>query len=329
MKPENTAHGTCNGRQPAAPSRREFFKKAVALAWSFLFAGGTASRVLAREQKLNSRPKKNTPTQCDLAVVRGDNVRQSLRRALDELGGLDRFVRKGDTVVVKPNIGWNRGPELAANTNPDLINELVLLCRRAGARRVRVFDNTCNNEKMCYRNSGIQDAVTRAGGEIYFVTQWKFLPGNFPEGSAMQSWPIFRDAVECDCFINVPIAKHHSLTGLTLSMKNLMGVCGGSRGTMHWNIDTKLAELTSFINPDLTIIDAYRILLRHGPSSGNPGDVELKKTVLASRDPVLADAFAATLFNLKPGDIGHIVKAARRNIGTMDIASASIRRIDL
>ncbi|HOO71856.1 MAG TPA: DUF362 domain-containing protein [Spirochaetota bacterium] len=310
-------------------SRKNFLKYSAAAVWSLLFAGGALKQLMGQEKNLRPRKKRAVSCACSLAVIRGDDIRASLRKALDELGGLGLFVKKNDTVVIKPNIGWNRGPEFAANTNPDLVNELVTLCYRSGAKKVRVFDNTCNNEKMCYHNSGIYRAVKDAGGDIYYVSDWKFIPANFPYESPMQDWPIYKDAVECDCFINVPVAKHHSLTGLTLSMKNLMGVCGGSRGQMHWGIDKKLADLTAFINPDLTIIDAYKILLRHGPSGGNTNDVETRKTIIAGPDPVLADAYATTLFNMRPSDVGYIVRGAEKKIGSMDISSASIKKVTI
>ncbi|NTV52479.1 MAG: DUF362 domain-containing protein, partial [Candidatus Firestonebacteria bacterium] len=176
-------------------------------------------------------------------------------------------------------------------------------------------------------NSGIYDAVKKAGGLVFYVSDWKFYPGQFPPNSAMADWPIFRDAVECDCFINVPVAKHHALTGLTLSMKNLMGVCGGSRGQMHWNIDQKLAELTAYIKPNLTVIDATRVLLRHGPTGGDMADVRRLNTVVAGTDPVLTDAYAATLMERKPEDIGHIRAAAEMKLGSLDLKHAHIRKL--
>ncbi|MBN1497652.1 MAG: DUF362 domain-containing protein [Spirochaetes bacterium] len=278
---------------------------------------------------LRARAKRPVATACDLAVVKGESPAAITRKAIETLGGIDRFVRKGDTVVIKPNIGWNRAPEYAATTNPEVIATLVALCRAAGARRVKVFDRTCNDAAMCYANSGIADAVRKSGGSIYHVINAKFIPGQFPPGSLMESWPVYRDAVECDCFISAPVAKHHGLSGLTLSMKNLMGVCGGNRGQMHWNIDRKLAELTKFINPDLTIIDAYRILTRNGPSSGRLGDVKTMKTVVAGADPVLADAFAATLFDQQPNDIAHIRKAVEMGVGSADIARSKIMKIQI
>ena len=281
------------------------------------------------DTKLSPRKKRAFKTPCDLAVVQGDSPAAITRRAIDALGGMGRFVRKGDIVVVKPNIGWDQAPEYAATTNPEVVAVLVKLCLAAGAKRVKVFDNTCNQAAMCYHSSGIAEAVTKAGGHILHVNRKKFMPARFPSGSAMDGWPIYLDAVECDCFINVPIAKHHSLCELTLSMKNLMGVCGGSRGMIHWNIDKKLPELTQFINPELTVIDAYRILKRNGPTGGSLEDVKLMKTVIAGTDPVLADAYAATLFGIKPADIGHIRIAEKQKLGSADITRANIKKIAL
>ncbi|MFC1504584.1 DUF362 domain-containing protein [Spirochaetota bacterium] len=240
---------------------------------------------------------------------------------------MKRFVKKGDVVVIKPNIGFNRTPEQAATTNPDVVYALVDMCYEAGARLVKVFDNPCTVAEMSYENSGIAQAVKKAGGEIYYISGWKFYPASLSPKSLMNGWPIYRDAVHCDCFINVPIAKQHGFTGVTLSMKNLMGVCGGGRGLIHQSIDIKLAELTGFIKPDLTVIDAYRILIRNGPSGGNLSDVEEKNIVLASADPVLADAYATSFFNLKPEQVGYVKMGAEYGLGSMNIKKADIKKI--
>ncbi len=276
---------------------------------------------------LNPRERRPVTTECDLSVIKGNDPGAITRKAVEALGGIERFVKPGDIVVIKPNIAWNYNEEFATNTNPAVVEALVRMCRDAGAKAVKVFDRACINPKISYSVSGIQDAVRRAGGMIYHVTDWKFIPARMSEKAAMNEWPIYRDAVECDCFINVPVAKHHSLAGLTLSIKNLMGVCGGSRGQMHWNISRKLAELTHFIKPDLTVIDCYRILLRHGPSGGRKQDVSLKKTVIAGVDPVLADSYAATLFNKRPHDIGHIKTSAELGVGSSDLSRADIMKL--
>ena len=310
-------------------SRKDFLRGLVASTGAAALIKSVSPVLAGTEQKLPPRKKRAIKTACDLAVIKGANPASATRKAVEALGGIGLFVRRGDTVVVKPNIGWDRAPEYAATTNPEVVATLIRLCREAGAKKVMVFDRTCNEAEMCYRNSGIQEAVTRAGGHIVHVTDWKFIAGAFPEGSALESWPIYRDAVECDCFINVPIAKHHSLSGLTLSMKNLMGVCGGPRGQIHWNIDRKLPELTKFINPELTVIDASRILVRHGPSGGSLKDVRKTNTLIAGTDPVLADSYAATLFDRRPADIGHLRAGEELGVGTTNIARASIRKISI
>lgn len=310
-------------------SRRSFLKKMAMLLGPLMVSLSGNKFLFGADKQLSPRKTRPVKTLHDLAVIKGNDIRKITRRAVDELGGIKKFVKKNDIVVIKPNIGWDRAPEYAANTNPELIAELVKMCLEAGAKRVNVFDRTCNEDRMCYLNSGIQQEVKKAGGRIYLVSDWKFIPGNFPRGSKMQNWPIYQDAVECDCFINVPIAKHHGLTGLTLSIKNLMGVCGGNRGQIHWNIDEKLADLAAFIKPDLTIIDAFRVLTAHGPVGGNLKDVALKKTVIAGIDPVLADSFAAKLMDRDPHDIGYIARSAELKLGSMDLNKAKIKTVQI
>ena len=315
----------------AAPlSRAGFLRWTGIIIAALAFPFKNKQKLFAAAGKtLSPRTRRNVTTPYDMTVATGNDPAAITRAAIDALGGISLFVKPGDTVVIKPNIGWDRSPEQAGNTNPAVIHTLVTLCREAKAKTVKVFDTPCNDIRKTYQNSGIEKAVKDAGGIILYPAQWKYLPGQFPSGAAMSDWPIYQDAVACDCFINVPVAKHHGLTDVTLSIKNLMGVCGGSRGTMHWNIAQKLAELAAFIQPDLTVIDAYRILLRHGPTGGNLADVEQRKTIIASADPVLADSYAASFFNKLPQDIGYIKASAQMGLGSMDIKKARIKKVSL
>ncbi len=310
-------------------SRKSFIKFTGILAAFMLIRTRSARNAFAKAagQTLKPRAKRIVQTDYDLAVAVGENPAAITRKAVDTLGGMRKFVKPGDVVVIKPNIGWDRTPEQAGCTNPYVVAELVTMAKESGARTVKVFDYPCNDPRRTYKNSGIQDAVKKAGGLIYYCDDWQYYPAQYPAGAAMGDWAVYRDAVECDCFINVPIAKNHGLTGLTLSMKNLMGVCGGRRGSIHWNIDQKLAEITEFIKPNLTVIDAYRILLRNGPTGGDIEDVEKKNTVIASADPVLADAYATTLFGMRPQDVGYIQAGAKRGLGSMEISKANIKVI--
>jgi uncharacterized protein (DUF362 family) len=200
----------------------------------------------------------------------------------------------------------------------------VDMCFKAGAKRVNIFDNTCNDPKRCYENSGIEKLAREKGANVYFVDDWNVLKAKFSYDSPMEGWPIYRDALECDTFINAPVLKNHGLTGLTLSMKNLMGICSGNRGQIHFNIGVKLAHLTDFIKPDLNVIDAYRALERNGPTGGNLEDVLNIKTVIMSSDPVLCDSYAAKLMGKDPMSISYINQASKLNLGSADLEKADI-----
>jgi uncharacterized protein (DUF362 family) len=235
---------------------------------------------------------------------------------------MDRFVRQGDVVVVKPNIGWDRTVEMAANTHPEVVTSLVHLCLEAGARLVRIFDRTCNDERRCYTRSGIRAAVEKIGSErvsLEYVDPRSYSEVAIRGGRAFDRWEFYLPALEADRLINVPIAKHHSISGLTLGMKNLMGVIGGNRGRLHSNIAEALTDIASVLHADLTVVDATRILVANGPQGGRIQDVRSPETLIASPDIVAADAYAATLFNLAPEDIPTIVAAARRGLGVMDL----------
>jgi uncharacterized protein (DUF362 family) len=265
----------------------------------------------------------------DLVIAEGNDSYKNTVSAVAAMGGMQRFVNKGDVVVVKPNMGWDRVPAEAANTDPAVVAALVELCYRAGAKRVNVFDVPCNDERRVHENSGIARAAKEKGAFVYFVDHWNIVKAKFAYESPMAGWPILRDAVVCDTFINVPVLKHHGLTGLTLSMKNLMGVCSGKRGQMHVDIGRKLADLTDFISPDLTVIDATRVLTRNGPSGGNTADVITMNKLVVATDSVMADAFAASLMDKDPMSISYIREGALRGLGSADLLKANIFKVQV
>lgn len=300
--------------------RREFLKQVAAWSAGAAFAAPVFS--IARTSAAETGAAQSL-----LAVVRGKDYAAITVAAIEKLGGMGKFVSKGAKVVVKPNIGWDRTPEHAANTNPEVVKAIVKLCLDQGAAQVQVFDRSCNDARRCYANSGILAAVESLKdprATCPFADDRKFIPVKIENGKAITEWNIHRDALEADCYINVPVAKHHGLTKLTLGLKNIMGVCGGSRGKIHQQIAQKLADLNSLVRPKLTVIDATRILLRHGPQGGNLEDVEVRDTVIASADPVAADAYATTLFGMKPEDIEPTVAAHRMGLGEMDLAKVKI-----
>ncbi len=254
----------------------------------------------------------------EMAVITGDDPAQLARQAIEELGGIRRFISRGDVVLVKPNIGWDRTPEQAANTNPDVIAEVIRQCSGAGAKRVIVTDMSCNDPRRCFQRSGIAEAAQSAGAEVILPDPAMFKEVDL-QGEVLRAWPVLSPFLNVDKVINIPIAKHHSLTGTTLGMKNWYGMLGGPRHQLHQRIHESLVDLADFVQPTLTIIDCYRILVRNGPTGGNLQDVLLKKTMVAGTNPVALDAYVAKAFwNLEVSDLPYLRMAANRGLGTYE-----------
>ncbi|MBI2875767.1 MAG: DUF362 domain-containing protein [Candidatus Tectomicrobia bacterium] len=264
----------------------------------------------------------------DLAIAKGRSPEAITRAAVEALGGMGRFISRGDIVVVKPNIGWDRVPEQAANTNPDVVRTLVEMAYNAGARQVKVFDNTCNDPRRCYVRSGIQKAVEAVEGRVSFMDPRKFKEVTIP-GQVLKRWPLYTEILEADKIINVPIAKHHSLTRLTLAMKNWFGAIGGSRDRLHQQADQAIADLALVFKPALTVLDAYRVLVANGPQGGNLADVRSSQTVVVGIDQVAVDAYGATLFGLKGSDLGYLLKATERSLGQWDLSKLKLKKVEL
>lgn len=259
-----------------------------------------------------------------LSIAEGKDHAAITINAINAVGGIERFVKKGDVVVVKPNIGWDRKPEYAANTNPIVVKTIVDACINIGAKKVKVFDNTCNDPRRCYQSSGINSALKGIKGvELKYMEDERYKNIRL-NGVALKEWELYDEALSANVLINVPVAKHHSLTRLTLALKNMMGIMGGNRGYIHRNIEESLSDINKAVKSHLVIIDATRILLNHGPQGGSLSDVKVLDRVIASTDIVAADAYATTLFNLKPQDIPTTVTAYRRNLGEINLNKIKI-----
>ena len=248
------------------------------------FAAST-DRALTRDYRLHegSRALAELP---QLVVARNDPDPAALvRKAVDALGGMKRFISRGDVVVVKPNIGWDRTPIHAANTNPAVVAEVVRL-------------------------------VLDAGAEVVLPAAHRFR-GMRLKGEVLDDWPVFLPLVNADKVINVPIAKHHNLARYTAAMKNWYGSIGGRRNRLHQNIDVSIADLAQFIQPTLTIVDANRVLMRNGPQGGNIADAKDMHTVIATTDQVAADAYGCQLIGRTAAEIPYIVMGHERGLGTM------------
>jgi uncharacterized protein (DUF362 family) len=264
-----------------------------------------------------------------MTVVHGTPVATNVKTAIAKLGGMRRFVSTGDDVIIKPNICAPRAPEYAATTNPTVVATLVRLARGAGARRVRVMDNPISSSPAsCYSASGIASAVKAAGGSMQVMSASRYVNYSVP-GTLLDRHPIYRDVVECDVLINVPIAKDHGATGLTLAGKNLMG-CTSDRGRMHnLGLSRTIAELNAKLRPDLTVIDAIRILVANGPTGGSLGDVRRKDIVIACKDWVAADAYATRLFGKSPGYVPYIAAAATMGLGKASLSGLTVKKYEV
>jgi len=283
-------------------------------------------RALARKARVSVTPDSKLP---ELAIVQGEDPRQLAQRAVEELGGIRRFVSRQDVVVVKPNIGWDRTPEQGANTNPLLVAAVVRMCQEAGAAKIIVADVSCNEARRCYQRSGIAEAARAEGAEVILPEEQKFREADL-HGDVLGLWPVFQPFLEADKVINVPVAKQHSLTGVTLGMKNWYGILGGARHRLHQHIHESLADLADFMRPALTIMDAYRVLLRNGPTGGSLLDVALKKTVVASTDPVALDAYAAKAYwDLEIEQLPYLKLASQRGLGTTTFEKLRTRAVQL
>lgn len=304
------------------PSRRDFLKTTALAGGALLITDPLALGRAALAQPAD--PARMAIARWDASALATANLAAAAVRlteaALETLGGMTRFVSKGDVVWIKPNIGWNRRPELAANTNPDVVGTLVRLCLEAGAKTVKVGDHSCHPAKQAYRTSGIAAAAEANGAEVVYLDQRRFRDMELG-GDRLKTWPIYVEIAEADLVINVPVVKHHGLTRASLAMKNYMGVIGGRRGSWHQQMDPCLVDITRFMRPRLTVIDAVRILTAHGPQGGDPGDVAMRGTVAAGTDIVALDAFAAGLLGHDPGAIGTLRAAAAAGLGTVDYAS--------
>jgi uncharacterized protein (DUF362 family) len=261
----------------------------------------------------------------EMVVVQGDDPRALVRRAFADLGGVGRFIAQHDVVVLKPNIAWDRTPEQAANTNPDVVAETVKQCWAAGAKRVIVTDVSCNEAERCFHRSGIAAAARGEGAEVILPDPARFREVNLG-GEILQSWKVFEPFLIADKVINLPIAKQHDLTGATLGFKNWYGILGGERNRLHQQIHQSLVDLAAFMLPTLTLIDCYRVLLRNGPTGGNVEDVAVHKTLVAGTDPVALDAYVAKAYwNLDADALPYLKLAEKRGLGRSDFEHVRTR----
>ncbi|MCD6384891.1 DUF362 domain-containing protein [Candidatus Sumerlaeota bacterium] len=307
-------------------TRREFVKR-----MGSMILGLVSFPLISLADQPNLKTKKqplgSSTSFPDLVVAQGRDPAELVRKALQAYGGMKRFVKKGDVVVVKPNIAWDRLPAQAANTNPDVVKALVELAYEAGAKKVKVFDNTVNNPQSCYRRSGIMEKAQSAGAEVKFINPALFTKVKFSGTKFLTEWPIYKEALDCDVLINVPVAKTHGISTLTMALKNLMGIIGGARGRWHPQIHQALADLITKVRPQLTVLDAYRIMIKNGPTGGSVKDVKFVGKCIIGTDQVAVDSYGATLFGYKPQEIGYLRIANEMKLGEINLSKLHIKEI--
>jgi uncharacterized protein (DUF362 family) len=258
-----------------------------------------------------------------LAVTHGKDPEKMVRAAVDRIGGIRRFIKPGERVLIKPNVAWDRQPEQAANTNPLVVQAVVKLCLEAKAASVWVTDVPVNDAPRTFARSGIEDAVKRAGGMIKFTSESDFVSTDI-RGEALGVWPVSMFYHHVDKVINMPIVKHHSLSKCTMSMKNLYGVLGGRRNRLHQAINTSIADLATAIRPTFTLLDATRVLKRNGPTGGDLADVAVENTVIAGVDIVAVESYGVRFLDLTPADVPYITIAEQRGVGISDLKTLNM-----
>jgi len=310
--------------------RRKDFLKTIAVTGAAATVGGLSGNedvnLFAQDAKKEEK--------CDLVAVLGGEPDVMFQRAIAELGGMEKYVKKGQKVVIKPNVAWDRVPESAANTNPILVAEMVKQCLAAGASEVVVFDHTCDDWLKAYKTSGIEDAVIAAGG--------KMLPGNdesyYKEvaipGNKLTSAKIHSAILDCDVWFNVPVLKTHGGTKMTIALKNLMGIVWDRQIFHRTDLPQCIADSCALHKkPILNVVDAYRVMKSNGPKGQSLEDATVTKALFVSPDIVAVDTAAVKFFNqvveMPLSDVTHIEKAADLKLGTMNLESLNIKRIQI
>jgi len=304
--------------------RRDFCRKCVAV------TAGSWGAAFFNDTNLYGSDEKPLATVPDLVAVSNGEPDVMFDRAIEAIGGIGGVVGKGQTVVVKPNIAWDRPPETGADTNPLLVKRVVEHCVKAGAKKVYVFDHTCNNPQKTYLTSRIKAAAESAGGVVIFADDQKdYQEVSIGKAVTLKTAMVHKLIVNCDVFINVPVLKHHASTGLTIAMKNLMGAVWDRRFYHKSGLHECIAEFCLYRKPDLNVVDAYRVTMANGPQRARAEDIKIRKSLLLSKDIVAVDAAAAKLFGSEPAQTRHIQLAGDMGIGTMNLEKLNIKKITI
>ena len=309
--------------------RRKFLARAGKAGISIAAAGTVASLLYDRQgpktgvdtESLVTLPDFSVPdkTGQPISVVTGSDRVKTVNKAIELLGGIERFVKPGETIAIKPNVAFASPPKLGATANPELVAEVVRLCYEAGAKRVTVTDNPINDPASCFTLSGIGKAASEAGAKVILPKDHLFNRTTLEGGKLIRNWPVFFGPFEnVDKLIGISPVKDHARAGASMSMKNWYGLLGGRRNVFHQDINTIIAELSMMVRPTLVILDGTEVMMTNGPTGGSVSDLRRANTLIASTDCVAADSYGCTLLELKVSDLPYLAKAERAGAGTTD-----------
>jgi uncharacterized protein (DUF362 family) len=315
-------------------NRRDFLIKSARATAAAAVVGGAGFYFHNRESISVAKPlveAKNFAVAADksfpaVTLAKSEDHIAALHASLDAIGGIERFVQRGEKVTIKPNIGWDRTAAQGANTSPQLVAEMVRTCLAAGAAEVVVTDISCNDPRNCFVRSGIREAAEKAGAKVYLPADEDLIDVDL-RGEVLAVWPVLKYFIETDRLINMPITKQHSLTGCTIGMKNFYGILGGHRSQLHQKIDQSIVDLVTFSKPTLTIVDATRVMMRGGPTGGSLDDLAIHNTVLCGTDPVATDARSSEFLKLDPQRIGYFKLAEKAGLGSIDYKAVGYKEV--
>jgi uncharacterized protein (DUF362 family) len=313
--------------------RREFLTRAAKAGISIAAAGMVSYRLYDAigpkpgigAEELVAMADFSIPHQAGrtMSIVRGADRVKTVDKAIELLGGIERFVRPGETVAIKPNVAFASPPMLGATTHPELIAELVRLCySRGGAKKVYIADNPIYDPASCFTLSGIGKAAREAGAKVVWPKARSFKRTTLAGGKLIKNWPIFYEPLKnADKLIGIAPIKDHHRAGASMSIKNWYGLLGGRRNIFHQDINTIIAELAMLVKPTLVILDGTEVMMTNGPTGGSLSDLKRTNTLIASCDPVAADSYGCTLLDLKPSDLPYLAKVENAGAGTTDYES--------
>jgi uncharacterized protein (DUF362 family) len=262
-----------------------------------------------------------------MAIARGTDAGAMVRAAIGEMGGIARFIRPGDSVLLKPNVAFDRAPLLGATTSPAVLKAVAELCREAGAKKIIVADNPINQPEGCFFKSGIKAAADEIGAELMLPRRSSFEEVKI-DGEVLGTWTTFYEPFAvADKVIGIAPCKDHNLCSGSMTMKNWYGMLGGRRNQFHQAIHGIISDFPHMVKPTLVVLDATRVLMRNGPTGGSLSDVAVGDTLVVGTDMVAVDTFGYSLLGRDAANLSYLHKAAERGLGSTDWKRLNWREI--